>query len=64
MINFLFSTFLHPGASKVDQTHEFDILNLIQLSPMTSYSVLVEINDVNNVICNNFEYPEDAPFSH
>ena len=55
MINFLFCTVLPPGASKVDQTHKFDdFLNLTQLFPMTPYSVLVEMNDVNNVIYNNF----------
>ena len=53
----LFCTVLPPGASNVDQTHKFDgFLNLIQLFPMTPYSVLVEMNDVTNVICNNFEY--------
>ena len=57
MINFLFCTVLPLGASKVDQTRKFDdFLNLIQLFPMTPYSVLIEMNDVNNVIYNNFEY--------
>ena len=55
MINFLFCTVLLPRASKVDQTHKFDdFLNLIQLFPMTPYGVLVEMNDVNNFIYNNF----------
>ena len=57
MIHFLFCTVLPPGASKVHKTHKFnDFLNLIQLFPMTPYSVLIEMNDVNNVIHNNFEY--------
>ena len=57
MTNFLLCTVLPPGASKVDQTWKFDnFLNLIQLFPMTPYSVLVKMNDVTNVICNNFEY--------
>ena len=41
---------------KFDETHKFDILNLIQLFPTTPYSVLVGMNDVNNDIYNNFEY--------
>ena len=56
-MNILFYTVLPPGASKFDQTYKFDdFLNLIPLIPMTSYSVLVEMNDVNNVLYNNFEY--------
>ena len=55
MKNFLFCTVLPPGASKVDQTRKFDdFLNLTQLFSMTPYSVLVGINNVNNVIYNNF----------
>ena len=51
MINFLFCTVLPPEASKVDQTRKFDdFLNLTQLFPIIPYSVLVEMNDVNNVI--------------
>ena len=56
MMNFLFCTVLPPESSNVDQTHIFDdFVNLIQLFPMTPYSVLVKMNDVTNVICNNFE---------
>ena len=55
MKNFLSCTVLPPGASKVDQTRKFDdFLNLTQLFSMTPYSVLVRMNDVNNVIYNNF----------
>ena len=40
MINFLFCTVLPTGASKVDQPDKFDdFLNLIQLFPITPYSV-------------------------
>ena len=56
MINFLLCTVLPPGASKVDQTHKFDdFLNLIQLFPITPYSVLVEIKVVRNYGMNNFK---------
>ena len=55
MINFLFCTVLPPGASKFDQTHIFDdILDLTQFFYIWSESVLIEMNDVNNVIYNNF----------
>jgi len=55
MKSFLFRTVLPPGASKVDQTCKFDdFLNLTQLFSMTPNSVLVVMNDVNNVIYNNF----------
>ena len=55
MINFLFRTVLPPGASKVDQTRKFDVFsNLTQIFSMTPYRVLVGMNDVNNVIYNNF----------
>ena len=65
MINFLFCTVLPPGASKVDQTHKFDyLLNLTQLFPMTPYSVLVEINYVNNVIYNKFVFHDQLPKMH
>ena len=51
MKNFLFCTVLPPGASKVDQTRKFDdSLNLTQLFSMTPYSVLVRMNNVNNII--------------
>ena len=57
MINFLFCTVLLPGACTIYQNHKFDdILNLMQFFPMTPYSVLVEMNYVNNVIHNNFKY--------
>ena len=57
MINFLFYTVLPPGASKVDQTHKFDdFLNVINLFSITLYSVLVGMNNVENVIYSNFEY--------
>ena len=53
----LFCTVLLPGASEVDQTHKFyDILDLIQFFHIWSDSVLIEMNDVNNFICNNFAY--------
>ena len=55
MKNFLFCTVLPPGASKAYQTRQFDdFLNLTQLFSMTPYSVLIGMNDVNNVIYNNF----------
>ena len=56
MINFLFSTALPPGGSKVDQTHKFDdFLNQIQLFPMTPYSVLIEIKVDRICVMNNIE---------
>ena len=56
MMNFLFCTVLPQGASKVDQTNIFDdFLNLIQLFPMTPYSVLFEIKVVQNYVINKFE---------
>ena len=65
MINFLFSTVLSPGASKVCQTYKFDdFLNLTQLFPMTSYSVLVEKNDVNNVIYNFLSHDQLLKMHH
>ena len=65
MMNFLLCTVLFPGASKVYLTHKFDnFLNLIQLFPMTLYSVLVEMNDVNNVIYHNFEYHDQLLKMH
>ena len=61
MMNFLFCTVLPPGASKVDQTHKFDdFLNLIQLFPITPYSVLVEITVVRNYVMNNFKLHDKA----
>ena len=55
MKNFLFFNILPPGASKVDHTCKFDdFLNLTQIFSMTPYSVLVRMNDVDNVIYNYF----------
>ena len=57
MINFLFSTVLSPGASKVYQTRKFDdFLDLTQFFHIWPNSVLIEMINVNNVIHNNFEY--------
>ena len=57
MINFLFCTVLPPGASKVDQTHKFDdFLDLPQFFHIWPESVLIGMNNVENVILNNFEY--------
>ena len=51
IINFLFCTVLPPRASKVDQTHKFDdFLDLTQFFQIWPDSVLIEMNDVNNVI--------------
>ena len=51
IINFLFYTVLPPGASQVDQTHKFDdFLDLTQFFQIWPDSVLIEMNDVNNVI--------------
>ena len=56
MINFLICTVLPSGTSIVDQTHKFDdFLNLIQLFPITPYSVLVRIKVVRNYVMNNFK---------
>ena len=56
MIHFSFCTVLRPGAYKVDQTPKFDdFLNLIQLFPMTLYSVLIEMKVVRNYVINNFK---------
>ena len=65
MINFLFSTVLPPGASKVDQTHKFNnFLNLTQFFQIWSDSVLIEINDVENDNINNFEHHDQLPRVH
>ena len=65
MINFLFCTVLPPGASTVYKNHKVeDILNLTQLFPTTPNSVLVEMNYVNNVINNNFEYSKTPNCAH
>ena len=53
MIYFLFCTVLPPAASKADQTHICDdFLNLTQFFQILLFSVLIEMNDVNNVIYN------------
>ena len=54
MINFQFCTVLIPGASKVDQTHMHDaFLDLAQFYQIWQDSLLIEMNDVNNVIMTN-----------
>ena len=56
MINFLLRTVLPPGASEVDQTHKFDdYLDFTQCFQISPESVLIGMNDVDNVIINNFE---------
>jgi len=51
MINFLFCSFLPPEASKVDQTYKFDdCLDITLFFYIWPDSVLIEMNDVNNVI--------------
>ena len=65
MIYFLFCTVFPPGASKVDQTHKFDdLLNLTQLFLMKPYSVLVGMNNVNNIIYNNFVFHDQLLNMH
>ena len=62
MINFLFCIVLPPGASKDDQTHKFDdCLDHAQFFQIWPDSVLIRVNDVNNVIYNNFEYYDKLP---
>ena len=57
MMNFLFCTLFPPGASKVDQTHKFeDFLDLTQFFHIWPDSILIEMNDVNNIIYNKVEY--------
>ena len=58
MIKFLFRTVLPLGASKVNQTHIYDdfLNHLIQLFPMTPYSILVQIKVVRNYVQNNFKH--------
>ena len=57
MINFLFCFVLSPGASKFDQTDKFDdFLDLTRFFHIWPGSVLIEMDDANNVIYNNFEY--------
>ena len=62
MINFLFCTALPQGASKVDRTRIFDGFYIAHyFFHIWPDSVLIfEMNDVNNVIYNNFEY-HDQP---
>ena len=56
MISILYCIVLPPGASKVDQTHKFDdLLQPIQLFPMSPCSVLIEIKVVRNYVINNFK---------
>ena len=65
MINFLFCTVLPPGTSKVDQTHKVDeFFDLTQFFQIWPYSVFIGMNDVNNVIYNNFEYHDQLPKMH
>ena len=59
MINFLLCTVLPPGPSEVDQTNKFD--DLTQLYKIWPHSVLIEMNDVNNVIFNNFKQHDQLP---
>ena len=57
MINFLLCTVLPPWASEVDEIHKFyDFSDLKQFFQIWLDSVLIEMNDANNVIYNNFEY--------
>ena len=64
-IKFLFSTVLPPVASKVDQTRKFDdFLDLTQFFQVWPESVLIEMNDVNDVIYNNLEYHDQLPKMH
>ena len=54
MTNFLICTVLPSAASRVYRTHKFDdFLNLIQLFPITPYSVLIRIKVVRNYVMNN-----------
>ena len=65
MINFLFCTVLSSGAFKLDQTHKFyDFLDLTQFFQIWPDSVLIELNDVNNVNKNNFEYNDQLLKMH
>ena len=65
MINFLCCTILPPLAYKVDQTHKFDhFLDHTQFFQIWPDSVLIRMNDVNNVIHNNFEYHEQLSKVH
>ena len=56
------------GISEVDLTHKFfDYLDFAQFFQIGADSVLIEMNDVKNVIYNNFKWyhptSKDAPFS-
>ena len=56
MINFLLCTVLPSQASEVDQTQKlYDFLDLTQFFQIWPDSVLIKLNDVNNVIYNNFK---------
>ena len=56
MKNFLLCTVFPPGASKVDLTHKFvDFSDFTQFFQMWPDSVLIDLNDVNNVIYINFK---------
>ena len=58
----LHAAYTYPLLIKCFDHHKFDdFQNLIQLFPMTPYSILIEMNDVNNVIYNNFEYHDQLP---
>ena len=55
MINILSCTVFPPGATEVDQTHKFDdFLDLTQFFQIWPDNILIEMNDVNRVIYNNF----------
>ena len=65
MINFIFCILPPTVASKVVQTHKFDdLLDLAQFFQIWPDSVLIEINDVNNVIYNNFNKHNQLPKMH
>ena len=65
MKNFLFCTVLSPGASNVDQTHKFDdFLDLIQFFQNWPDSVLIEMNDVQNDVMNNFKFHDELSRIH
>ena len=65
MINFLLCTVLPPRASEVDQTHKFDdFLYLTQFFQIWPDSVLIDMKDVNNVIYNSFDNPDQLLNMH
>ena len=62
---FLLCTVFPPGASQGDQTRKLDdFLYLTQLFSITPYNVLVGMNNVNNVICNNFVFHDQLQNMH